>query len=244
LVVIGGVGVYLRPFSHVPAPGPSLPQQTAAATPAATPAPSPPPVASPAKPEPPAPSPPAAPAAPPPQAATPPPASPPAATPSSDEAAWQTAAAANTIAAFNDYLKAFSAGAYAEEAQLKMAELILASPMKSKTYDGRWLTTISCPAFGRAQGYTTEFSAEVRDGAYHAHVGSAGEPGSLVVDGKIVSHGAAAFFAKGLIGSTALSGGTPAGVPYSFHATAQFERTGGTGRRIEFRPCGLTFVKQ
>jgi hypothetical protein len=244
LVVIGGVGVYLRPFSHVPAPGPSLPQQTAAATPAATPAPSPPPVASPAKPEPPAPSPPAAPAAPPPQAATPPPASPPAATPSSDEAAWQTAAAANTIAAFNDYLKAFSAGAYAEEAQLKMAELILASPMKSKTYDGRWLTTISCPAFGRAQGYTTEFSAEVRDGAYHAHVGSAGEPGSLVVDGKIVSHGAAAFFAKGLIGSTALSGGTPAGVPYFFHATAQFERTGGTGRRIEFRPCGLTFVKQ
>jgi hypothetical protein len=36
----------------------------------------------------------------------------------------------------------------------------------------------------------------------------------------------------------------PLGTTYFFHALAQFEHTSGAGKRIEIRPCNLTFVKQ
>jgi len=163
---------------------------------------------------------------------------------SSDEPAWRTAVAANTVAGFNEYLQASPAGAHAEEAKLQIADLILASPTKSKAYDGRWSTIISCPAFGRAQGYSQELSAEVKDGAYYAILGKVGEPGSVVIEGKIVSDGSSALFAKGTVGSTATSGGTPVGAPYFFHVIAQFDQARGTGKRIEFRPCNVTFVRQ
>ena len=129
---------------------------------------------------PPAPEPPAAP----PNRSAPPESSP-AATRGADDTAWRAATAADTIAALNDYLKASPAGAHVEEAQLHIADLILASPAKSKAYDGRWSATISCPASGPAEGYISELSAEVKDGAFHASIGNAGEAGSLILDGKI-----------------------------------------------------------
>jgi hypothetical protein len=141
-------------------------------------------------------------------------------------------------------LQGSPAGAHAEEAKLQIADLILASPAKSSAYDGRWSTIISCPAFGRAQGYSQELSAEVKDGAYHAILGKVGESGSVVIEGKIVSDGSSALFAKGTVGSVAASGGSSVGTPYFFHVIAQFEQARGTGKRIEFRPCNLTFVKQ
>jgi hypothetical protein len=152
--------------------------------------------------------------------------------------------AVNTLAGFNEYLQASPAGGHIEEAQLQIADLILASPTKSNAYDGRWLTRISCPTFGRAQGYSTELPAEVKDGGYHARIGTVGEPGSLLIDGKIISDGTSALLAKGSVGSTAASGGTAVGTPYLYHVIAQFEHSRGTGKRIEFRPCNLTFVKQ
>ena len=131
-----------------------------------------------------------------------------------------------------------------KEAQLQIADLILASAVKSKAYDGRWSARLSCPASGRSEGYISELSAEVKDGAFHAALGNAGEAGSLIVDGKIGADGAAAFVVRGLTGSRGTSGGLPPGTPYFFHALAQFERTSGTGKRIEVRPCNLTFAKQ
>src|SRR5208283_5428057 len=131
----------------------------------------------------------------------------------------------------NEYLNAWPAGAHVEEAQLRIADMILASPIKSKIYDGKWLTRISCPTFGRAQGYSVELSAEVKDGAYHAGIGIAGDPGSLVVDGKIGSDGTAALLAKGFVGSAAQSGGMIVGTSYFFHVVGQFEHSSGTGKR-------------
>jgi hypothetical protein len=253
LLVTGAALLYLRPFARPPSAASPVPQQTAAA-------PSPPsqPAASPAKAEPP-PAPAPTPALPPPAQATAPPApepsaappsrtappeSAPAATLSADDVAWQAATAADTIAAFNDYLKASPAGAHVEEAQLQIADLILASPAKSKPYDGPWSARISCPASGRAEGYISELSAEVKDGAFHASMGNAGEAGWLIVDGKIGTDGAAAFVARGFAGSRGRPPGVPLGTPYFFHALAQFERTSGAGKRIEFRPCNPIFVKQ
>jgi class 3 adenylate cyclase len=255
LLLIGGAVFYLRPLARPPSPEALLAQQTATATSAAAPSTLSQPVKSAVKPElsaplqAPPPSPPA-PDAPPsptrePSSVTPaytPPAETLSATP--DEVAWRTAMAANTLAGFNEYLQVSPAGAHAEEAQLQIADLILASPTNSKAYDGRWLTRISCLTFGRAQGYSTELSAEVKDGAYHARIGTVSEPGSLVIDGKIVSDGTSALLAKGYVGSTAASGGTAVGTPYLYHVIAQFEHSRGTGKRIEFRPCNLTFVKQ
>jgi class 3 adenylate cyclase len=247
LLVIGGAVFYLRPFAHSPSPEVLRGQQTSAATPATAPPTLPQPVTPAMKPEPPAT--PVAPSpAPEPSLATPP-RTPPserlsAAPLSPDEAAWRTAVAANTIAGFNEYLRASPAGAHSEEARLQIADLTLSSPTKSNAYDGRWSTMISCPAFGRAQGYSQELSAEVKDGAYHAHLGTVGEPGSVVIDGKILSDGTSALFAKGTVGSTAASGGSAVGTPYFFHVIAQFDPARGTGKRIEFRPCNLTFIRQ
>ena len=258
LLVIGGTVFYLRPFERAPSREALPAQQTGMATPAAAP----PPLSQPARPatqpEPAAPSqvqppsPPTTVAAPslmPEQSSATPTRTPPAetlsaASPGPDEAAWRTAVAANTIVGFNEYLQASPAGAHVEEAQLQIADLILASPTKSKAYDGRWLTRVSCPTFGRAQSYSMELSAEVKDGAYHARVGTLSEPGSLVIDGKIVSDGTSALLAKGSVGSTATSGGTAVGTPYLYHVIAQFEHSRGAGKRIEVRPCNLTFVKQ
>ncbi len=258
LLVIGGAVLYLRPFTHSPSPEGLRGQQTSAATPV----PAPPSLSQPLTPavksEPsaplqaPPPSPPTpvvAPSpAPEPSLATPP-RVPPSETPSAapfspDEAAWRTAVATSTIAGFNQYLQVSPAGAHAEEAKLQIADLILSSPTKSKAYDGKWSTIISCPAFGRAQGYSQELSAEVKDGVYHASLGTIGQAGSVVIDGKIVSDGTSALFAKGSVGSTAASGGSPVGAPYFFHVIAQFENSRGTGKRIEFRPCNLTFIRQ
>jgi TIR domain len=264
LLVIGATVLYLRPSARVPSAASPAPQPTAAATPAPVPSPPAQPAASPAKTEPPAPPPASAPApsppAPPPTAqATAPPApeppaappnrsatkdSSPAATRSADDTAWRAATAADTIAALNDYLKASPAGAHVEEAQLHIADLILASPAKSKAYDGRWSATISCPASGPAEGYISELSAEVKDGAFHASIGNAGEAGSLILDGKIGADGAAAFVARGFAGARGRPRGMPLGTSYFFHALARFERTSGAGKRIEIRPCNLTFAKQ
>jgi class 3 adenylate cyclase len=256
LLVIGGAVFYLRPFAHPPSPEGLRGQQTSAAVPAppslsqpVTPAVKSEPSAPLQAPPPSPPTPVVAPSpAPEPPLATPP-RIPPSETPSAapfspDEAAWRTAVAANTIAGFNEYLRASPAGAHAEEAKLQIADLILSSPTKSNVYDGRWLTMISCPAFGRALGYSQELSAEVKDGVYHGGLGTIGQPGSVVIDGKIVSDGTSALFAKGSVGSTIVSGGSAVGTPYFFHVIAQFEHSHGTGKRIEFRPCNLTFIRQ
>ncbi len=228
LLVIGGVVFYLSPFARAPSPGTSLGQQTATAT-----------------------SPPAVPVVAPSVTSQPSPATPPNTSPASaaapsnpDDAAWRSADATNTIAAFNDYLQVSPAGGHAEEARLRIADLILSSTARSKAYDGKWSTIISCPAFGRAQGYSQQLSAEVKDGSYHGAIGTSGEPGSLVLDGKIVSDGTSALLAKGFVGSTATSGGVTPGTPYFFHVIAQFEQSRGTGKRVEIRPCNLTFVKE
>lgn len=246
-LVIGAAVVYLRPAVRAPSPAA---QQTAAAPPPAA-APSPPPQAPTPAPAPPPPASAQIAAAPP--AAEPPsslpdhPAAaeaPPGSAPRPDEAAWQTANAANTVAAFEDYLKASPDGAHAEEAQLQIADLILSSSVKSKAHDGRWLTKLSCPTAGRAQAYFMELVGEVSDGAYRARVGGVGEPGSLVIDGRITADGDAAFLVKGLVGSAATSGGLAVGMPYFYHALGKFEHAIGSGNRIEFRRCTFNFAKQ
>ena len=181
-----------------------------------------------------------------PQAATPtlPPEPPPGSQRSPDETAWQNATAAATRASFGEYLKQFSAGVHVQEAQLRIADLIINAPATAKKFDGAWQTTWTCPNLGQYPGYSYRFRGRVEDGAFHGLKGVKGEPGSMVLDGKIETDGTAAFFGEIIVGSSLVALGAARGTPSDYHALAQFERTSGTGKRIEGRPCSLTFKKQ
>ena len=178
---------------------------------------------------------PAAPSAPPPALAS---------LPNSDEVAWQKATAAGTRAAFAGYLNDFSAGVYEQEAQLRVADMILSVPATAKNFDGTWQTTWTCPNVGQYPGYSYRFSGRIKDGAYHGLKGVKGEPSSMVLDGKIESDGTAAFFGEIIVGSSIFAMGAAKGTPSGYHALAKFDRTSGIGKRIEGRQCSLAFARQ
>lgn len=116
----------------------------------------------------------------------------------------------------------------------------------TKRSDGMWQTTVSCPAFRDALGYSFRFVSTVKDGVFHGLHGTAGEPGSLQIDGKIENDGVGKLYANGRTGSKEYVPGrdTPRGTEYSYHIDAKFEGSTGTGTRIEGRPCTLQFEKQ
>src|SRR3984885_15136642 len=236
LVVAAGVALYLRPFAPTaPGAAPTSSQIAMQAPPAA-----PPPPAQAAVQTAPTASPP------PPRAATPTPTPPPDLSPPKDpdETAWDNATSAGTRAAFDGYMRAFSAGVHAQEAQLRIADLILNAPATAKNLDGTWVTEWTCPNLGQYPGYTYRFPGQVKDGAYHGLKGVKGEPSSMVLDGKIGSDGVAAFFGEIIVGSSLVGLGTARGTPSDFHALAHFDHASGDGKRIEGRPCNLSFEKQ
>jgi len=234
LILTGGVVLYMRPIARTapvatptspptaaqsPPAAPSTPAQIAVQTPPVTPPP-------------------------PPQGAAPTP--PPDLSPpkSLDDTAWENAVGAGTRVAFAGYLNTFSAGVHAQEAQLRIADLILNAPATAKNFDGTWVTEWTCPNLGQYPGYTYRFPGQIKDGAYHGLKGVKGEPSSMVLDGKIDADGAAAFFGEIIVGSSLVGLGTARGTPSDFHALAHFDHASGNGKRIEGRPCSLTFEKQ
>ena len=125
-----------------------------------------------------------------------------------------------------------------------MASLSLAQGPGS--FDGKWITTVSCANYRDALGYSYQFVSTVKDGAFHGMHGTEGEPGSLVIDGTIAPDGKAALYAKGRTGSKEYVPGrdTPRGTEYGYNIEAQFEAATGSGKRVEGRPCSLKFAKQ
>ena len=124
----------------------------------------------------------------------------------------------------------------------------IASAAEVNHFDGMWQTTVSCAAARDALGYSFRFVSTVKDGVgvFHGVHGTAGEPGSLQIDGKIGADGAAKLYANGRTGSKEYVPGrdTPRGTEYGYNIDAKFEGTTGTGTRIEGRPCTLQFEKQ
>lgn len=160
-----------------------------------------------------------------------------------DEAAWQTASGVANRTGYAQYLKDFPAGHHAQEALLAMANLILKEPATGKNFDGTWQTMWTCPNVGQYPGYSYQWSGQVTGGVYHGIRGVKGQPSSMVLDGKIEADGAAAFFGEIIVGSSLVGLGAARGTPSDFHAIATFERSSGSGRRIEGRPCSLLFQR-
>jgi hypothetical protein len=257
-VIIAGGAVFYTPrrAPSVPAPAPQASALTAPAVPtsptqiaAQSPLPAA-PVAQQAAPPPSQPaaqtsSPPPLPAPTPAQTAALAPAAPSAAPQSSpDDLAWQTASSADTTSAFAGYLKEFPGGAHVQDAQLKMADLIMSGSTTTKNFDGAWETTWTCTNVGQFPGYSYRFVGEVKDGSYHGVRGIKGQPGSLDLNGKIEPDGKAAFFGEIIVNSSYVALGAARGTPSDFHAVAQFGKTTATGTRIEGRPCSVSFAKQ
>jgi hypothetical protein len=118
-------------------------------------------------------------------------------------------------------------------------------------FDGQWVTTLTCPAKGNTEGYTWKFPSEIKDGNFHGEHGTAGQPGYLLIEGKIGDNGAAKLSASGIVNSRKYARGvfTSQGSDYSYNIKAQFKETEGTGTRDEGlgivgRPCTFDFVKQ
>jgi hypothetical protein len=113
-----------------------------------------------------------------------------------------------------------------------------------RSFDGNWLTTISCPNAAGALGYSYQFPAQIREGVLHGER-HAGQPGQMILDGRILPDGSADIYARGIVSAPEYTPGQiPKGTDYAYHIAARFEGTRGTGSRIEGRPCSVTFVRQ
>ncbi len=118
-------------------------------------------------------------------------------------------------------------------------------------FDGKWLTKLTCPPKGNTEGYTWQFDSVIQNSNFHGERGTAGEPGYLLIEGKIAEDGKAKLSANGIVASRKYSRGVFAhkGEEYSYNIKAQFKETEGTGTRDEGlgivgRPCTFEFAKQ
>lgn len=126
-----------------------------------------------------------------------------------------------------------------------------AGGQSSPGFDGKWLTKLTCPEKGNTEGYTWQFASVIQNGNFHGEHGTAGEPGYLLIEGKIAKDGGAKLSATGIVASRKYARGILAhkGAEYDYNIKAQFEDTKGTGTRdaglgVVGRPCTFDFVKQ
>ncbi len=127
---------------------------------------------------------------------------------------------------------------------MRLVNLIRTGAPPIKTFDGTWQTEWTCPNLGGYPGYSFSFNGQVKDGVYHGTKGVKGEPSSMTLDGKIEADGTAGFAGEIIVGSSLVGLGAARGSPSDFHALGHFDHGSGNGKRIEGRPCTLTFLKQ
>ncbi len=125
------------------------------------------------------------------------------------------------------------------------APLLLGAADTDRAFDGDWDTILSCENASGALGYSFRFPSTVKEGALHGEKGTKGKPGWLQLDGRIDSDGSAKIYADGLVGAAdAAVGHRPAGTEYGYHIEAKFSGDSGTGKRVEGRPCSVTFSRK
>ena len=136
---------------------------------------------------------------------------------------------------------------------LMICALILLSGISvaGERFDGNWSTKLTCPAKGATEGYTWQFASVIQNNNLRGEHGTAGEPGYLLIQGKIADDGNAKLSATGIVASRKYARGVFAhkGEDYSYDIKAQFKEKEGNGVRNEGlgivgRPCTFEFVKQ
>src|ERR1019366_593202 len=101
-------------------------------------------------------------------------------------------------------------------------------------FDGKWLTKLTCPAKGDTEGYTWQFASVMENSNFRGEHGTAGEPGYLLIEGKIATDGSAKLSATGIVASRKYARGvfTHKGEEYSYNIKAKFQEKEGTGARV------------
>ena len=112
-------------------------------------------------------------------------------------------------------------------------------------FDGGGEVTLVClKADDGALPFRFEFAAEVKDSVLHGVHGTDGQPGWMMLDGRIGTDGAADLTARGLTGQSAYSlDHTERGVPWEHPVKARFEGGRGDGHWMAPRACEVTFAK-
>jgi len=177
------------------------------------------------------------------------------------EAHWKAADSIGTIAAYEDHVARFSRCAFADLARAridalkqKMASVPATMPppagatvpsTATKAFDGNWDVVVSCTSDHAALGYNLGLTATVKDGVLHGEHFTQGTPGWMVLDGTIAADGSATLAAHGLTNQPVYTENKARpGSPYAYTVSAHFDRTSGSGKRNELRPCNLTFAKR
>jgi uncharacterized caspase-like protein len=172
------------------------------------------------------------------------------------EAHWKAAASIGTSAAYQDHLARFANCAFANLAKAKIDELkaksALAAPTdapantaaRTSEFDGKWDVSVSCVSASGARAFARSLVATVTNGVLHGEDRTETRP-LLAIDGVIPPSGKTTLSAHGFTGDSAYAvRAVKRGTPYAYTVDAQFERTGGAGKRNEVRPCNLIFAKR
>ena len=123
--------------------------------------------------------------------------------------------------------------------------------MAGERFDGNWRTKLTCPPKGNTEGYTWLIPSLIQNSNFRGEHGTAGEPGYLLIEGKIAADGSAKLSANGIVADRKYARGVFAhkGGEYSYDVKAQFGEAEGTGTKsaglgIVGRTCTFEFVKQ
>jgi hypothetical protein len=119
----------------------------------------------------------------------------------------------------------------------------------AERFDGTWSTKLTCPAKGNTEGYSWQFASVIQNNNFRGEHGTAGQPGYLLIQGKIADDGSTKLSATGIVASRKYARGVLAhkGEEYSYDIKAQFKEAEGTGTRNEGlgivgRACTFEFV--
>jgi len=129
--------------------------------------------------------------------------------------------------------------------------LLAGVSVAGERFDGKWLTKLTCPPKGNTEGYSWRIPSNIQNNNFRGEHGTAGEPGYLLIEGKINEDGSARLSANGIVASRQYARGVFAhkGGEYSYDIKAQFKETEGTGTKsaglgIEGRTCTFDFLKE
>jgi hypothetical protein len=129
--------------------------------------------------------------------------------------------------------------------------LLAGVSVAGERFDGNWLTKLTCPPKGNTEGYAWRIPSVIQNNNFRGEHGTAGEPGYLLIEGKIAEDGSAKLAANGIVASRQYARGVFAhkGGEYSYDIKAQFKETEGTGTKsaglgIEGRTCTFDFLKE
>ena len=122
----------------------------------------------------------------------------------------------------------------------------VASAQNARFFDGNWIVTMVCePVVDGVPGYSLSFWAQVANGMLRGLYGIEGRPPWLRLEGPIAPNGVAMLIAQGQSGVLDYAVGRARGAsPLTYHIEARLAGSGGSGRRLDSRPCNLSFVRQ